>query len=283
MAGTLRVSSPEAFLHNTSVGGPLITNALKAKLARGEVVVGHFLNFCDSSVAELLSRYVMDWLLIDAEHAPADLLTIENHIRAMAKADVVPLVRVASNDAATIKRVLDRGAMGVLVPLVDGAEEARAAVAAVKFPPDGIRGVAGTRASAFGADLEAYVDSWNRESLVACQIETSDGVRHADAIAATPGVDIVFIGPNDLSATLGVFRQFDSAPYRASIDIVLAAAHRHGKAAGIMTTSAEEALAAAEFGFRFIAAGTDARLLAGAASVMYTKIRDGLAARLPRR
>jgi 2-keto-3-deoxy-L-rhamnonate aldolase RhmA len=255
----------------------VIRNTVKERLARGEVVVGHFLNFCDASVAEVMSRYATDWLLIDAEHAPVDLATIENHIRAMATSGLTPLVRVASNDPATIKRVLDRGAMGVLVPLVSSEDEARAAVAAAKYPPDGIRGVAGTRASGFGADLGAYFDAWNREVLVACQIETLQGIRHANAIAATPGVDVIFVGPNDLSAALQVFRQFDSPAYRAALDVVLSAAERNGKAAGIMTTSAEEALAAAAHGFRFIAAGTDARLLAGAASTMYATIQAGLA------
>lgn len=257
----------------------MFTNPVKERLKQDLPVVGHWISLPSPSVVELLAAYRPDWLLIDTEHGPAHWERLEDLLRAMKGTDVVPLVRVVANDPALIKQALDRGAYGVIVPLVATADQARAAVAAATYPPEGIRGVAGSRISGYGADLPEYFKRWNSLVIVICQIETIEALENVDEIAAVPGVDVLFVGPNDLSANLGVFRQFDHPEFVQAVDRVLKAARRHGIAAGYMAGGAEEVLQRIDQGFRFVSAGSDARLLAGAAAATYQKIREGLAER----
>lgn len=258
-----------------------MTNRVKELLRAGRPAVGHWLSLPSPAVAELMAGCGMDWLVIDTEHGPADYERVEDLLRAVNGTPAVPLVRVADNSPALIKKALDRGALGVLVPLVDTPEAAAAAVAASRYPPEGIRGVAGTRASRFGLDLESYVESWNREVLVAVQIETRRALDNVERIAVVPGVDVLFVGPNDLSAGLGLFQRFDHPEYIRAVARILGAANDHGIAAGYMCAGAESTLAKIDEGFRFVAAGTDARLLAGAARALYGAIHEGLARRVP--
>jgi 2-keto-3-deoxy-L-rhamnonate aldolase RhmA len=257
----------------------MFENAVKRRLANGLPTVGQWISLPSPSIVELLASFGADWINIDTEHGPTHGERLEDMLRAMKGTDVTPLVRVRANDAGLIKQALDRGAFGVIVPLVSTPEDARAAVAAAKYPPDGIRGVAGTRVNRFGVDLMDYFTQWNSQVLVVCQIETLQALGHIDAIAAVPGVDVLFIGPNDLSASLNVFRQFDRPEYTQAVERIQAAARRHGKATGYMAGSADEVLKCIDDGFRFVATGTDARLLSGAASALYGKIKEGLAQR----
>jgi 2-keto-3-deoxy-L-rhamnonate aldolase RhmA len=258
---------------------PLFENPVKQRLQQGQPVIGHWISFPSSSVAELMASIGMDWLMIDTEHGPANWETVEDIIRAMKGTAVTPLVRVVANDPALIKLALDRGAFGVLVPLVNTVEQARAAAAASRYPPEGIRGVAGTRVNRYGGDLPQYFTEWNRQVLVACQIETGQALENVEAIAAVEGIDVLFVGPNDLSANLNRFRRFDDPEFVRAVDRILQAARRHGKAVGYMAANDDDALARIDQGFRFIALGSDARLLAGAAAATYEKIRRGLRAR----
>ncbi len=258
----------------------MFANPLKHRLAKGEPVVGHWISLPSPSIMELMASYDPDWLLIDTEHGPADWERVEDLLRAMKGTNVVPLIRVTANDPALIKRALDRGAYGVLVPLVSNAEQARAVVAAAKYPPDGVRGVAGTRVNRFGTDLPDYFAQWNSQVLVMCQVETIEALENIDAIAAVPGVDVLFIGPNDLSASLGHFRKFDHPEYLAAVDRILKATAHHGISAGYMTGSAEETLQRIDQGFRFVAGGSDARLLGGAAASFYSTVKTGLTKRM---
>lgn len=257
----------------------MFVNPLKHRLAKGEPIVGHWISLPSPSIVELLASYEPDWLLIDTEHGPADWERVEDLLRAMKGTSVVPLVRVTANDPPLIKRALDRGAYGVLVPLVNNVEQARAAVFAAKYPPEGIRGVAGTRLNRFGMDLADYFAQWNSQVLVMCQVETIEALENVAAIAATPGIDVLFIGPNDLSASLNLFRQFDHPEFLKAVDRILNAASRHGVAAGYMAGSPEETLQRIDQGFRFVAGGSDARLLGGAAGSFYSKVKAGLAER----
>jgi len=254
-------------------------NPVKVRLQQGLPAVGHWLSLASPPVVEIMVAAGMDWLMIDTEHSPAEAETVEDMIRAMKGTTVVPLVRVAGNDPVLIKKALDRGALGVLVPLVSTPEQAAAAVAASRYPPEGIRGVAGTRASRYGADLPRYFAGWNERVLVAIQIETRAALENVEAIAATPGVDVLFVGPNDLSAGLGCFRQFDHPAFVQAVARVLRAARAAGRAAGYMTSGAPEALERIDQGFRFVALGSDARLLAGAATAAYEELRRRLGER----
>jgi 2-keto-3-deoxy-L-rhamnonate aldolase RhmA len=255
----------------------MLTNTVKARLKAGQPTVGNWISLPSPSVVELLAAYGMDWLVLDTEHSPIAGELLENMLRALTGTSVVPIVRVAANDVALIKQALDRGGYGILVPLVNTAEQARAAVAAAKYPPEGIRGTAGTRAMGYGTDLMDYFKNWNSQVLVAVQVETPEALANVDAIAATPGIDVLFIGPNDLSAGLGLFRQFDRPEYKQAVDRILKAAQAHGVATGIMCGSdADEVLERLNQGFTFVSAGSDTRLLGGAAAAMYGKIRKGM-------
>lgn len=257
----------------------LFENRVKQLLGQGQPAIGQWLALPSPAVAELLAGYGMDWLLIDTEHGAADWETVEDMVRAMNGTVVVPIVRVGGNDPVLIKKALDRGAFGVIVPLVNTAEQARAAVAACRYPPDGIRGVAGGRANRYGAELVQYVAEWNQQVLVVCQLETRQAVENAEAIAAVPGIDVLFIGPNDLSANLNQFRQFEHPEFTRAVDRILQAARSHGKTAGIMASAAEDTLAFVDKGFRFISVGSDVRMLGGTAASTYEKIRKGLSER----
>ncbi len=259
-------------------------NLVKQQLREGKVVVGYWLTLPSPSVAEILSALPLDWLLVDLEHSPVGWETLEDMLRAMRGSAVTPLVRVPSGEPAVLKRALDRGPWGVVVPLVSSGEEARQVVAACRYPPQGIRGVAGSRASGYGATLPEYFATWNEEVLVACQVETVQAVERVEEIAAVDGVDVLFVGPNDLSANLQRWRDLEWEGFRQAVDRVLAAARRHGKAAGVMCTGPEDALARVDQGFRFIALGSDARLLASAGLRATESVRAGLLERglLPR-
>ena len=254
-------------------------NPLKQRLREGKVVVGYWLTLPSPSVAEIMGSLALDWLLVDLEHGPIGWETLEDMLRALRGTPVVPLVRVPSGEPPVLKRALDRGPLGVVVPLVSTAEEAERVVAACRYPPQGIRGVAGSRASGYGATLAEYFAAWNREVLVACQVETVEALQRVDEIAAVDGVDVLFVGPNDLSANLNRWRDLEYEGFREALNRVLAAARRHGKAAGVMCTGPEDALARVDQGFRFVALGSDARLLAAAAGRAAQQLREGLAAR----
>jgi 2-keto-3-deoxy-L-rhamnonate aldolase RhmA len=257
----------------------MFENPVKRRLRNGLPAVGHWISLPSPSIAELLAAFHPDWLVVDTEHGPTNWERLEDVLRAMKGTTVAPIVRIVNNDVGLIKQALDRGSYGVIVPMVNNVEQARAAVAAAKYPPEGIRGVAGTRITRYGLDLPDYFANWNSQVVVVLQIETAEALDNVDAIAATPGVDVLFIGPNDLSANLGVFRQFDSPTYLTAVDRIVTATKRHGVSAGYMASSADEVLQRVDQGFRFIAAGTDARLLAAAAAATYGDIRRGLAER----
>ncbi len=255
-----------------------MANPVKEKLAAKEPTVGFWLSFASAAVAELVASFGMDWVMIDTEHGPASFETVEDMIRAIRPVPTVPLVRVQDGNHSTIKKALDRGAAGVLVPMVESAEQARGIVDACTFPPDGSRGIAGTRASRFGLDLRGYLESWNRDVVIALQVETRPGLEAVEAIAAVPGVDCLFIGPNDLSAGLGRFQEFDRPEYTRAVARIKAAGDAHGIATGYMATDAASTVARVGEGFRFVAAGTEARVLAGATHALFSDIRKGLAA-----
>jgi 2-keto-3-deoxy-L-rhamnonate aldolase RhmA len=257
----------------------MFTNPVKTRLKQGLPAVGTWISLPAPSVAELLSTFQPDWLVFDTEHGPATHERLEDLLRAIKGTDVVPIVRVLNNDMGLIKQALDRGAYGVLVPLVNTAEQARAAVAAAKYPPAGIRGVAGTRITRYGMDLPDYFARWNELVLVIVQIETTEALENVEAIAAVPGVDVLFVGPNDLSATLGIFRQFDHPRFIQALERIKAAAKNHGVAIGYMASSTEEVLQRIDEGFQFVSHGSDARFLSSAARPAFEKIREGLAAR----
>lgn len=257
----------------------MFSNPVKHRLAQGLPTIGHWISLASPSIVEMLASFGLDWMLLDTEHSPAEGETVENMLRALKGTGVVPLVRVASNDPALIKKALDRGAYGIVVPLVNTLEQAQEAVAAAKYPPEGIRGVAGTRASLYGLEFQDYFAQWNKEVLVVCQVETAQALENVDLMATVPGVDVLFVGPNDLSANLNMFRQFDHPEFRAALQRVLSAAQRNGIATGYLASTAEDALERIDQGFRFVSVASDTRLLAAAASASFGKVKTAIAER----
>ena len=231
---------------------------IRERALRGELLAGTFLNLGSSLTAEIAGRAGLDWVVIDLEHGAGDRQNLLLQLQALEGTPTVPLVRVPWNDLVWFKRVLDLGASGVMVPWVNSAEEARRAVAARRFPPQGTRGVASSnRASAFGADFDAYFHSANDQLLLAAQIETRQALESVEDIAAVDGVDVLFVGPLDLSVSLGVPRQLAHPDMRAAKARVVDACRRAGKAAGILVARDEEIQEIVDSGFSFVGLSSD--------------------------
>lgn len=178
-------------------------NAFKAGLKAGQLQRGLWCTINDTLVAEMCAGLGFDWMLFDTEHSALDPITVLPLLQAVAAYPVTPIVRPGSLNAPEIKKLLDLGAQTILVPMINNAEEAAAAVAAVEYPPAGIRGVSGlTRATAFG-DIAGYHKAAREEIALLVQVETLEAVDQIEAIAAVPGVDGIFVGPADLAAALG--------------------------------------------------------------------------------
>lgn len=228
---------------------------------KAEPLIGTFLGIGSSISAQMAARIGFDWVLIDTEHGAGDFSALVSQLQAVAGNDCSPIVRVPWNDLVSIKRALDAGAAGIMVPYVNSAAEAEQAVAAIKYPPDGMRGVAkSTPAAAFGLEFEQYFAEANEKSLVVVQIETPAAAERAEEIAAVKGVDVLFVGPLDLSVNLGWPDSLDPQQLDEAIDRVIEACRHHGKAAGILT-GPEATASWIEKGMSFVAVGSDGMAL----------------------
>lgn len=247
------------------------------RLRAGEPLVGSWVSLTDPAVAEFTAPD-FDFVLLDTEHAPTDTETVANQARAVdaAPGDAVPLARALDNDIGAIKRLLDLGVAGVMVPMVESADEAEEIVRAVKYPPTGNRGVAGARASDYGRDLAASFERSNEETVVIVQVETERGVENVEEIAAVDGVDALFVGPADLSANLGCFQQFDDDRFTEAVDSILAAGEVTDTATGTLGPTVETTERFASAGFDFIIAGVDFALLQKANRELAGVAADGL-------
>jgi len=202
-----------------------------------------------------------DWFMIDTEHAQVNPETLAAMAALLGDRGPVPFVRVGNVDAYLIKQALDAGAHGILVPLVSTEAQARAVVSFAKYPPDGVRGIAAAPASRYGLDLAAYLKQANAETLVGVQIETREALENLEAIAAVPGVDLLFVGPQDLTLNLGLGLERTNPKVREAMKRVVEACERHGRIAGTLAVNLDEKRAAADLGFRFISLASDVRFL----------------------
>jgi 2-keto-3-deoxy-L-rhamnonate aldolase RhmA len=230
-----------------------LKNQLKARLKKGEIVTGTFVGLGHPDVTEWLSRLGYDFLLLDGEHSPLGFETMQQMMQAMNGTSCVPIIRPQWNEMVVVKRVLDLGAYGVLLPWVNTKEEAENAVQVCKYPPEGTRGCGPRRAATFDPE---YFNTVNDELLIAIQIETQQAVDNVDEILAVEGIDACYIGPYDLALSmLGGGPDWDNPQYLAAFDKVLAAAEKRGKPAG-MFTSPDNIEWAIKKGFRFNTVGT---------------------------
>lgn len=229
----------------------------KRVLAR-EWLCGTFLNLGSAITVEIAGLVGFDWVLIDHEHGMGGEDTMVRQLQAASATPTFPVVRVAQNETVRFKRALDLGAMGVMAPYVNTAAEARAAVAAVRYPPHGIRGVAKfNRGSAYGGDFEEYYLHGHERLLTVVQIETPEAVANIDEIAAVDGADVLFVGPTDLSYNMGIRDQLDSPKFKETLKKVSDAAKNHGKAAGVLVHLPNLVPMVRELGYTFTAYGSD--------------------------
>lgn len=250
-------------------------NHFKRRLAGGQWQVGLFVGLASAYSMELLAGAGFDWLVIDAEHSPNNTATVLAQLQAAAPYPVQVVVRPASHDPAQIKQYLDAGAQTLLLPLVDDAVQAAALVRAMRYPPQGIRGVAASLARAARWNgVPDYVKQADAEACLVVQVETRQGLENLDAILAVDGVDAVFIGPADLAASLGHLGEPSHPQVRAAIEDALPRIAAAGKAAGIFVTDPALAARYRALGASFIAVGGDTTLLRGAAVKLADAFRD---------
>jgi 4-hydroxy-2-oxoheptanedioate aldolase len=236
-------------------------NSFKHAIAQLKPQIGLWTSLTSAISAELLSHSGFDWMLLDMEHSPNDMLSLVGQLQGMAGGTATPIVRVPWNDSVVVKRALDIGAQTILFPYVQTADEARKAVAATRYPPSGIRGVAGsTRAAGYGR-IKDYLKRADQEMCVLVQVENRVGLDNIDAIAAVDGVDGVFIGPNDLAASLGHLGDIAHPDVQAAINGALAALKAKNKPAGYLTYNIADAKQRFADGFTFIAVASDISIL----------------------
>jgi len=221
----------------------MLSNAVKQKLARGEIVKGAFTRHHAPQLAEWLTLSGWDFVLFDAEHGNLEPWQVEDLSRAVEVRGGTPFVRATTNSAPVILRYLDSGPVGIHVPWVNSADEARQVVRSVKYQPEGIRGLAGTRASDYGISepLGDYIARANRETLVVVHIETVEAMEQVDEIAAVDGIDVLFIGPTDLSHSLGLAGRLDHPTVVEAMDHIAARTLAAGKWLGILAATTERA------------------------------------------
>lgn len=236
-------------------------NAFKAALARGELQIGLWSSLCSPIVAEIIGQSGFDWILVDTEHSPNEPPAVLAQLQALQAGTATPIVRPAWNDPVLLKRLLDIGTQAVLVPFVQNAEEAAKAVAACRYPPAGIRGITVSgRGSRYGR-VPDYLKRADAEICVLVQVETGEALAQLEAIASVDGVDGVFIGPADLSASLGHIGNPGHPEVQEAIKGAVDRLTAVGKPAGILTPSEADARRYIEWGYRFVAVGSDLGLL----------------------
>ncbi|NUB43988.1 HpcH/HpaI aldolase/citrate lyase family protein [Fertoebacter nigrum] len=249
-------------------------NPFKHALAAGRQQIGLWNSLPGPLVAEALAGCGFDWIVIDTEHALTDVPDTLAMMQAMAPYPVSAVVRPASNDPVLIKRLLDLGAQTLLIPYVQNPDEARAAVAAMRYAPGGIRGVAGmTRASRFGAVAD-YAQQAAQELCLIVQVETAEALSRIEAIAMVDGVDALFIGPADLAASMGHPGELGHPAVVAAIEDAIRRIVRTGKPAGILTLDPAFARQCMDWGTRFTAVGMDIALMVRAARALARDFRD---------
>jgi 4-hydroxy-2-oxoheptanedioate aldolase len=257
---------------------------IKDRVRAGEVLFGVFVNLGSALTAEIIGAAGYDWALIDLEHGAGDEGGVLPQIQAMEHTPVVPLVRIESSSRPRFHRVLDFGAAGIMVPRVDSVEQAREAIAGLHYPPKGTRGVAQmNRACEFGAGFREYMTGAADRLLGIVQIESPAAVRHAGEIAVVDGVDVLFVGPTDLSHSMGILGQTEHPAFVEALAAVAAAAKKAGKACGILLRNPEETQRFLSLGYTFLGCGSDASLLRSAAHAQLAALRQAAAASLANR
>ncbi len=248
-------------------------NSFKAALKSGNTQFGLWISIPSPLTVEALSLVGYDWLLFDSEHSPVEIADMLPCLQAAAAGPSAVAARPAWNDIVLIKKLLDIGAQTLLIPFVQSAEEAEKAVQAARYPPEGIRGVAGlTRASRYG-QAQGYLTQANQEICILVQIETTEAMRNLEDIANVEGVDGVFVGPADLSASMGHLGNPESSEVQDALKNAAKRIDKAGSVAGILATRTEDVHRYIQWGYRFVAISVDLGLLVSAAQSCLTQAK----------
>ena len=247
---------------------------IKQKMLSGNVVYGCWVNMGSLVSTEIVGRAGFDWLLIDLEHGAGDDNIMYEQLQVLESTGVTCLVRTDELARNKIQRILDAGAGGIMFPQVQSAAEAGRAVGLMYYPPRGVRGMAkSVRAHAYGRKSSAYIDNLEKNLITVVQIETVEAVNDVDAIAGTPGVDVLFVGPSDLSLAYGIFGQLEHPLYQEAIRTVAAAAKKHNRIAGVLLQDVDEHDMYYKLGYRFLGCGADGYFVSRGADDLIKRLR----------
>lgn len=253
---------------------------VRSRLKEGKTVVGTWLNSASPIIGESMAQCDFDFITVDAEHSAVDLTQTQHIFQAVTSGNprTENFVRIPGVDYALTKRYLDSGATGIICPLLNTREEAELLVSACKYPPLGKRGVGFCRANAYGLRVEENFQQANNDILIVAQIEDIDAVKNIDEILSVKGIDAVFIGPYDLSASMGLTAQFDHPDYIDARDTILSACKRHQVAPGIhvVNPDPDELITRAKEGYQLIAFSLDITIVQRSCSAALGKIRAAI-------
>ena len=249
-----------------------VKNKFRVAIQERRVTPGTWITIGHPAVAEIVGRAGFDWACIDLEHGAIDIETMTGIIRALESYDCIPVVRVPWNDLVWIRRSLDAGARGLIIPMVNTAGEAEQAVSSAMYPPDGVRGYGFTRASNYGVDAAEYFAEANDDIAVIVQIEHIDAVDNIDSILGVKRVDATFVGPYDLSGSMGITGQLGHPDMVAALETYKAACRKQGTASGLYINTPDEATInkAVADGFTMLGLGMDTVVLVDG----FTQIQD---------
>jgi len=253
-------------------------NSLKVKLKNNQLTIGSWITVGNTSIAEIMAQSGFEWLTVDMEHSVITLDIAQQLIQVISGSGVVPLVRVGENNPYLIKRVMDAGAYGVIVPMVNTIEQAEAAVKAVKYPPIGTRGVGLARAQGYGLEFDDYAATVNEESVVIVQVEHIDSVSNLEAILSVNGVDGCIIGPYDLSGSLGVPGNFMHPDVMAALKKTEKVCKKMNVPLGMHVIEPDYRLVIDNIkkGYTFIAFSLDSLFLGTSCREQLNLLRDGI-------
>lgn len=254
----------------------LAPNRLKAALAQRRVQLGLWTSLANAYAMEILAGSGYDWLSLDMEHSPNDLASVLSQVQALGAYEVEPVVRLVRFDKDLVKQYLDLGVRTLVLPNVDDAELAREIVAATRYPGRGIRGVSGQQRANRWGRVKNYVHEADQELCVLAQIESGQGVANSGAIAAVEGIDGVFVGPNDLAASIGLLGKSGDAAVQEAITEVVRKVSETGKASGILAPNEDDAIRYIGQGYIMLGIGTDQGLLAHASDELVGRVRGRL-------
>lgn len=248
---------------------------LKKRLEIGETLTGCWLNLGSSLTAEIVGLSGFDWVLIDLEHGAGEQKDLLHQLQALEHTQAGAVVRVESYQKERIHRVLDLGAEGIMCPRIKSAHEAEIAIKALHYPPRGIRGVAKmVRATGFGKNFDGYKHNTHQNILGVVQIETAEALEELDTIAGLEGVDVLFIGPADLTVALGIDGDLDHPLFKEALEKITTAAKKAKKATGILIFDPVDFIKYQEMGIQMIACGSDATFVASGAKTLVAKLNN---------